>query len=234
MSKRNKLQKFAEIYTYPHVFENFNPKEPKLLGERGKEVDFKGKWASDFFQNTHPITVELACGKGDYTIGLARRYANRNFIGVDIKGARIWRGATTALEEKLNNVAFVRTRIEQLNYFFAPHEIAEIWITFPDPFLNKESRRLTAAHFLEKYHPLLQEGGLVHLKTDSDDLYDYSLSVLQEMKTYELIYQNADIYADELYTPELEIKTFYEQQHLKAGKKIKYLRLRRLNEDIRF
>lgn len=228
MSKRNKLQKFAEIYSYPHVFENFNPKNPQLVGEHGTAVSLKGKWADDFFQNTYPITLELACGKGDYTIGLARRYTNRNFIGVDIKGARIWRGATTALEEKMNNVAFVRTRIEQLDCFFAPNEIAEIWITFPDPFLNKESRRLTANHFLQKYHPLLEEKGLIHLKTDSDDLYEYSLSMFKKVENYELIDQNDDIYNSELYTPELEIKTFYEWKHLKAEKKIKYLRLQRL------
>jgi len=228
MSKRNKLKKFAEIYSFPHVYENFNPKDPKLLGENGKEADLKGQWAEKHFQNEHSLTLELACGKGDYTVGLARLYSEQNFIGVDIKGARIWRGATTALEEKLSNVAFLRTRIEQLHYFFEPEEIAEIWITFPDPFMDKESRRLTAARFLEIYRKLLKKNGLVHLKTDSDELYQYTLGVLKRVNTFELLYEEGDIYSKPLHLPELEIKTFYEKGHLEAGKTIKYIQMRSL------
>ncbi|MEM1325471.1 MAG: tRNA (guanosine(46)-N7)-methyltransferase TrmB [Bacteroidota bacterium] len=228
MSKRNKLQKFAEIYSYPHVFENFNPKEPKLLGEQGKEVELKGQWASTFFQNEHPITLELACGKGDYTIGLARRFPDRNFIGVDIKGARIWRGAKTALEDNLLNVAFLRTRIEQLHYFFGAQEVADIWITFADPFLSKPNRRLTNPKFLDMFHPLLQPDGYIHLKTDSLDLYEYTLEVMQDVTNYKIVYQNDDIYSSELYDDALEIKTFYEISHLKAGKTIKYILLQRI------
>lgn len=228
MSKRNKLQKFAEIYSFPHVYENFNPKDPKLLGENGVATDLKGKWAATHFKNEHSVTLELACGKGDYTVGLARLYPDRNFIGVDIKGARIWRGATTVLEENLSNAAFLRTRIEQLHYFFEPEEVAEIWITFPDPFLNKESRRLTAARFLELYQKVLKKNGVVHLKTDSPELYEYTLEVLAEVDTFELLYEESDIYSKPLYLPELEIKTFYEQGHLEAGKTIKYIQMRNL------
>ena len=144
MSKRNKLQKFAEILAYPHVVENFDPTNPKLLGENGVEVQRKGVWQKEQFGNTQAITVELACGRGEYTLGLARMYPERNFIGVDVKGARIWKGATISLEEGLSNVAFLRTRIEQVDLFFAEGEVDEIWITFPDPFPAKKNRRLTA------------------------------------------------------------------------------------------
>lgn len=230
MSKRNKLQKFAEVYAFPHVYENFNPKDPKLLGENGKEADLKGQWAKVHFKNEHPVTLELACGKGDYTLGLARLYTDRNFIGVDIKGARIWRGAKTALEENLSNVAFLRTRIEQLHYFFGSEEVTDIWITFPDPFLDKESRRLTAPRFLELYQKVLKIGGIVHLKTDSPELYEYTLEVLSEVNTFELLYEENDIYSKPLHLPELEIKTFYEKGHLEAGKTIKYIQMRNLAE----
>ncbi|MEL6941200.1 MAG: tRNA (guanosine(46)-N7)-methyltransferase TrmB [Bacteroidota bacterium] len=197
-----------------------------MLGENGIEADLKGRWANNHFQNEHSITLELACGKGDYTVGLARLYTDRNFVGVDIKGARIWRGATTALEENLSNVAFLRTRIEQLHYFFEPEEVAEIWITFPDPFLNKESRRLTAPRFLELYKKVLKKDGIVHLKTDSPELYEYTLEVLSEVDTFELLYEENDIYSKPLYLPELEIKTFYEKGHLEVGKTIKYIQMK--------
>ncbi|MEM0993190.1 MAG: tRNA (guanosine(46)-N7)-methyltransferase TrmB [Bacteroidota bacterium] len=225
MSKRNKLQKFSEIYAFPHVYENFNAKDPKLAGKDGEIVERKGQWAVKHFQNNNPITLELACGKGEYTLGLARRYPNRNFIGVDIKGARIWKGAKTALEEDLKNVAFLRTRIEQLHYFFEPAEVAEIWITFPDPFLKKENRRLTAPRFLEMYQQLLPSSGLLHLKTDSPDLYAFTLEVLQTVETFQLIYEANDIYSQALFTPELDIKTFYERMHLADQRTIKYIRM---------
>ncbi|MEK7256021.1 MAG: tRNA (guanosine(46)-N7)-methyltransferase TrmB, partial [Bacteroidota bacterium] len=134
MSRRNKLFKFAQILSFPNVYENYNADEPRLLGENGVEVDLKGKWASQHFKNDHPLTLELACGKGEYTVGLAQRFPERNFIGVDVKGARIWRGAKTALEAGVPNAAFLRTRIEQLALFFEKDEVSEIWITFPDPF----------------------------------------------------------------------------------------------------
>lgn len=226
MSKRNKLQKFAEILTFPNVYENFDASNPGLAGENGVPVDLKGKWKETHFKNDHPITLELACGKGDYAIGLAQRFPERNFIGVDIKGARIWRGAKTALEAGLQNVAFLRTRIEQLSLFFDENEVDEIWITFADPFLQKgkENRRLTSGNFLSQYRKLLKEGGFVHLKTDDPTLYEYTLEVLAGQEDFTLKYHNDDIYAGPLPVPELEIKTFYEKQHLAAGKSIKYIR----------
>ncbi len=226
MSRRNKLLKFAEILSFPNVFENFDADNPALIGENGEPIELKGRWNEEVFKNDNPITLELACGKGDYTIGLAQMYPNRNFIGVDIKGARIWRGAKTALEHNLKNVAFLRTRIEQINYFFAEYEVAEIWITFADPFLKKPNRRLTAIPFLRQYLKLLKPGGLVHLKTDSDELYEFTLEeVVPNQKHFKLLYQNSDIYAKPLLLSELEIKTFYEKKHLANGKTIKYVQL---------
>ena len=225
MSKRNKLQKFAELLSFPNVFENFDPKVPGLAGENGIPVEMKGKWAESYFKNDHPITLELACGRGEYTLGLAQRYPKRNFIGVDIKGARIWKGASIALEKQLPNVAFLRTRIEQIALFFEPGEIAEIWITFPDPFLRKSkaNRRLTSARFLKEYRKILPPAGIVHLKTDEPRLYEFTLEVLAEDPNVVLRYHNEDIYAQELVIPELELKTYYEKMHLEAGKKIKYV-----------
>lgn len=226
MSKRNKLQKFAELLTFPNVYENYNPKEPQLVGLNGEEVDLKGKWRSEHFKNDYPITLELACGRGEYTLDLARRYPARNFIGVDVKGARIWKGARIALEEKLDNVAFLRTRIEQIALFFEPAEVDEIWITFPDPFLRKSkaNRRLTGTNFLKAYRQILKSGGMVHLKTDEPNLYEFTLEVLAEDAQVKILYQDDDIYAKELPFPELETKTYYEKMHLAEGKKIKYIR----------
>lgn len=228
MSKRNKLQKFAELLTFPNVYENFDPKNPQLTGVGGLLVELKGKWAEQHFQNDHPITLELACGRGEYTLGLARQNPHRNFIGVDIKGARIWKGAKIALEEGLGNAAFLRTRIEQIALFFEPGEVSEIWITFPDPFLKKgkANRRLTAPRFLKQYQKILWEGGLVHLKTDSPQLYEFTLEVLAEKENVELLYHDEDIYASPLPMPELELKTYYEAMHLEDGRTIKYVRFK--------
>lgn len=228
MSKRNKLQKFAELLTFPNVYENFNPLEPQLYGLNGEPVDRKGGWASWHFGNDQPITLELACGRGEYTLGLARQNPHRNFIGLDVKGARIWKGAGAALEEGLSNAAFLRTRIEQIALFFDPGEVSEIWITFPDPFLRKSraNRRLTAPRFLREYKKVLAPGGLIHLKTDEPNLYDFTQEVLAEYPGAEILYQDEDIYAKPLPLPELELKTFYEQIHLQEGKAIKYVRFR--------
>ncbi len=226
MSRRNKLSKFADILAYNNVYENYDPKDPKLIKSEDLEVNLKTKWSSDHFGNSNPITLELACGKGDYALALAKAYPERNFIGVDIKGARIWRGATTAIEEEINNVAFLRTRIEQINLFYAPEEIDEIWITFPDPFLDDNSinRRLTSPNFLVKYQEILKKGGIMHLKTDSRPLYDYTLEALAAFDDATILYQNDDIYASELAYPELVHKTFYEYQHLANGLTSKYIR----------
>lgn len=228
MSQRNKLQKFAEVLSFPNVYENFDATNPSLAGENGQPVDLRGQWAAKHFQNSQPITLELACGKGDYALGLAQAFPQRNFIGVDIKGARIWRGAKSALELGLNNVAFLRTRIEQIALFFEPGEVDEIWITFPDPFLrnSKSNRRLTSSPFLQQYRKILKPGGLVHLKTDDPTLYEFTLEVLQEEKDVVVEYNDGDIYAKPLPMPELEIKTFYEKQHLAIGRTIKYVRFR--------
>ncbi|MEL7123570.1 MAG: tRNA (guanosine(46)-N7)-methyltransferase TrmB, partial [Bacteroidota bacterium] len=173
-----------------------------------------------------PLILELACGRGEYSLGLARMYPDRNFIGVDVKGARIWQGASIALKEGLNNVAFLRTRIEQLTNFIDQKEVDEIWITFPDPFLrnSKSNRRLTSPNFLKAYRQILKPGGIVHLKTDSPQLYDFSLEVFEADGQVHILYQNYDIYSKPLDFPELEIKTHYERLHLADERKIKYLR----------
>lgn len=226
MSKRNKLQKFAELLTLPNVYEIFDPKHPELAGINGQPTELKGHWAQQHFGNAHPITLELACGRGEYSLDLARRYPERNFIGLDVKGARIWKGAKIAMAENLSHVAFVRTRIEQIALLFGPGEIDEIWITFPDPFLEKGkiNRRLTGANFLAEYRKVLKPGGLIHLKTDSPELYAFTLETLAKDPDATLLYHNDDIYAGPLIMPELETKTFYEKEHLAEGRKIKYVR----------
>ena len=226
MSNRNKLEKFAEVLSFPNVFENFNPKNNILIGKNGEEVDYSTGWNKFYFHNSNPIVLELACGRGEYSLELARRNPDTNYIGVDIKGARIWKGAKTALEEKLNNIAFLRTRIEHISDFFQPEEIDEIWITFPDPFLkkSKSNRRLTSPFFLDRYRKILKKGGIVHLKTDSPELYEFSWEVISEDKRCKILYSNNDIYSGKLDFPDLDIKTYYENQHLKKNKTIKYLR----------
>ncbi len=228
MSKRNKLQKFAELLSYPNVFENFNPRQPGLIGAGGESVKLRGSWNANYFENDHPITLELACGRGEYTINLAKQYPDRNFIGMDVKGARIWKGATIALQEGLKNVAFIRTRIEQIALFFEPAEVAEIWITFPDPFLRKSkaNRRLTSSAFLNRYRQVLRSGGVVHLKTDEPQLFDFTLETLEQTPYAVLEYADDDIYAHALPLPELDFKTYYEHMHLAAQKTIKYIRIR--------
>ena len=226
MSRRNKLQKFAEVLSFPNVYENFNYKSPELIGQGGQTFDLRGKWAEQHFRNEQPITLELACGRGEYTLGLARMFPERNFIGVDVKGARIWKGAKIALQEELHNAAFLRTRIEQLGLFFAAGEVEEIWITFPDPFIKKANRRLTAPRFLDAYRKLLPPGGIVHLKTDSPELTESTLAVLAEYEHAQLLYFDSDIYGHTLLMPELELKTYYEQMHLRDGKTIKYFRIK--------
>lgn len=226
MSRKNKLQKFADVLSFPNVYECYNVQKPSLVGVGMQAVDLKGRWHEQHFKNRNPITLELACGAGEYSVALARQFPQRNFIGVDIKGNRIWRGAKNALEEQLQNVAFVRTRIEVIEHFFAPGEIDEIWITFPDPFprSSKANRRLTSTYFMEKYRRILRQNGLVHLKHDDPDFYQFTLETIAADPACKLIYTSADIYKNPLAFPELEIKTRYELMHLKAGKNIKYIR----------
>jgi len=223
---KNKLKKFADILSYSNVYENYDPKQPKLLKNSNEEIHLAGNWSIKHFKNEKPIILELACGRGEYTEALAETYQDKNFIGVDVKGARIWLGATNALEKKLSNVAFLRTRIEQINLFFDPAEISEIWITFPDPFLreSKENKRLTSAPFLKRYQSLLRPKGLLHLKTDDDTLYHFTLETLQKFEGAEILYYNDDIYSKPLEFSELQHKTYYEKMHLAKGKTIKYIR----------
>lgn len=232
MSKRNKLAKFAELLTFPNVYENFDTQKPELTWKEDTSVDLKGRWAQAHFKNEHPVALELACGRGEYALGLGRMYPQKNIIGVDIKGARIWQGAKIALEEELNNVAFLRTRIEILNAFFDRKEIAEIWITFPDPFLRnkKTNRRLTAPYFLDIYKNLLAPEGVIHLKTDEIRLYEFTLEVLRERADIEVLHQDADIYSKTLFLPELELKTYYEKLNISNSSTIKYIQFRYLPE----
>jgi tRNA (guanine-N7-)-methyltransferase len=227
MSRRNKLLKFSQLRSYDNVYENLDIEDDFLTGPGGKEVKMIGRW-KEHFGNDNPITLELACGRGEYTLDLSRQYPNRNFIGVDIKGARIWKGATKALEEGLDNACFLRTRIEFISSFFEPGEIAEIWITFPDPFLrdSKSNKRLTSHNFLDRYKKFLLPGSLIHLKTDSPELYEFTLDVMKEREDYELLNEESDIYSKPLIMEELETKTYYEKMHLAEGKSIKYVRMR--------
>ena len=222
---RQKLKKFAELLAMPNVYENPDAAQPSLTGLNGEPIEMKGLWHSKHFKNNNPITLELACGRGEYAVALGRMFPDRNFIGVDVKGARIHQGARAALAEGLSNVAFLRTRIEQINLFFSENEIAEIWITFPDPFLNdkKTNRRLTAPHFLEKYKQFLQPNGIVHLKTDSPDLYNFTIETLENTEGGQLSVKEFDIYSKPLIMKELEVKTYYEVKNI-ANSTIKYIR----------
>ncbi len=223
---KGKLAKFADMAAYPHVFEY-----PYSVAD---DVPFtmKGRWCGDFFHNDHPIVLELGCGRGEYTVGLARLYPDKNFIGVDIKGARMWTGATEALHEGLSNVAFLRTNIEIIDRFFAVDEVDEIWLTFSDPQMKKVTKRLTSTFFMERYRRFLRDGGLIHLKTDSNFLFTYT-SYMVERNGLPLEFSTKDLYhsalAEHPGTEEariLAIRTYYEQQWLDRGLDIKYMRFR--------
>ncbi len=233
MSRRNKLAKFAEIAAMSNVYENFSVQEPRLMSSPDTKVDLAGKWAEVHFGNNKPITLELACGRGEYTVGLAQHFPERNFIGVDIKGARIWKGAKQAEAANLGNAAFLRTRIECLDSFFAPGEINEIWITFPDPFprYGQVNRRLTSPIFFDLYKKLIRPGGTLHLKTDNTALFLYSLEVAIEDDdiVIDMVSDNVDVLSDKL--PELSIPTFYERLHRGEGAFIKYLRMTYVNAE---
>ena len=224
---RDKLKKFADLLTFPNVYENPDSSKPQLLGLNGEPVEMKGQWNNHHFKNNNPITLELACGRGEYAVALGRMFPERNFIGVDIKGARIHQGAKAALTEGLHNVAFLRTRIEQIEMFFDKNEIAEIWITFPDPFLReaKASRRLTSPEFLNRYRSFLQKEGIVHLKTDSPDLYDFTLKTIADTEGCQLLLNDSDIHAKALIMNELSVTTHYEKMNI-AKSTIKYIRFK--------
>lgn len=213
---KNKLAKFADMATYENVFQY------SFVALKEEAFPLKGKWQT-YFNNHHPIVLELGCGKGEYTVGLARKYPEKNFIGIDIKGARMWSGATQALEEGLANVAFLRTRIEFIDRFFIEDEISEIWITFPDPQMKKTTKRLTSTRFMKEYGRLLKNGGIIHLKTDSNFMYGYTKAVIEENRL-EIFFDTDDLYHSALNEDILEIRTFYEQQWLSRGLQIKYIR----------
>ncbi len=215
---KNKLAKFAEMKDYPHVFEY-----PYSVAEN-VPFEMRGNWHRDFFKNDRPIVLELGCGRGEYTVGLGRLFPEKNFIGVDIKGARMWSGATESHEAGMANVAFLRTNIEIIDHFFAPGEVSEIWLTFSDPQMKKATKRLTSTYFMERYRRFLKPDGLIHLKTDSQFMYTYTRTMVQENNLPVLV-DTVDLYHGTLGVNEiLGIQTYYEQQWLDRGLTIKYLR----------
>ncbi|MCB0514442.1 MAG: tRNA (guanosine(46)-N7)-methyltransferase TrmB [Chitinophagales bacterium] len=223
MSK-NKSTKFAEIANFSNVFQDIGKSSPQLQGIDG-EVDYKGKWHT-YFQNENPLVLELACGHGDYARNLAQLYPQKNYIGVDIKGNRIWSGATRAQKAELAQVAFIRTQIEHLPSFFAPQEVSEIWITFPDPQPKRARKRLTHPKFLAKYRQILAKNGVVHLKTDSELLYNFTMEVTENEPNIEVLQAHNDIYQLATLPDTLTIQTKYEKQHLANGLHIKYIQMR--------
>lgn len=224
---KGKLKKWTENKTFAHVF------EPPLQDAVDGHDFMKGEWHEKVFGNKHPITLELGCGKGEYTVELARRYPDRNFIGVDIKGHRFWKGAKISQNDGLSNVAFLRTRLEFIDHYFAPGEAEEIWLTFSDPQPKDEkgSKRITGPKFIEKYKRILPAGKLINVKTDSELLYQWSLEQYRE-QGYDITYASDDVYGKlvhELKDPLrdiLHIKTYYEQMWLDMGKKIHFLQIR--------
>ncbi|SKB54630.1 tRNA (guanine-N7-)-methyltransferase [Salegentibacter holothuriorum] len=222
MGSKNKLRRFRENETFENVIQ---PSREELEKD---EFSLKGKWNKEFFKNDNPIVLELGCGKGEYTVGLSKQDSAKNFIGIDIKGARFWRGAKTAIEEDLVNVAFLRTQIELIDRVFAENEVDEIWITFPDPQIKykRTKHRLTNTEFLQKYKHILKAEGLVNLKTDSEFMHGYTLGLLHG-EGHEILYAHHDIYKNE-YSPKAvrEIQTFYEKQYLDQEKPITYIQFR--------
>lgn len=222
MGSKNKLKRFRENDTFQNVIQ---PTREQLVDA---EFSLKGKWRSDFFKNNNPLVLELGCGKGEYTVGLAKRYPNKNFIGIDIKGARFWRGAKTAIEEQMLNVGFIRTQIELIEYVFAENEVDEVWITFPDPQIKykRTKHRLTNTAFLQRYKTILNTTGVVHLKTDSEFMHGYTLGLLHGLG-HEVQYANHDVYRQEGSPKEVtEIQTFYEDTYLAKEKAITYIRFK--------
>ena len=211
---KDKIRRFAEITTFNNVIEL----------DDGKGI--KGNWSKIQFKNNNPLILELGCGKGEYAVNLARLFPDKNFIGIDYKGNRIWRGAKTALEENINNVAFLRIQIENLLDYFAKGEISEIWITFPDPQpqVSREKKRLTSHRFLSMYKIVLQKDGIIHLKTDSDSLYLYTLQKITEVPGFEVLINTDNLYESSFADEILSIKTYYEKKYLAGKKNINYLK----------
>lgn len=218
---KGKLEKFAEMETFPNVFQY------PFSYIQDVPFEMKGHWNKEFFQNNHPIVLELGCGKGEYTVGLAKLFPQTNFIGVDIKGARMWKGAKEAVEEQLPNVAFLRTNIELIDRFFAPDEVGEIWLTFSDPQMKNVHKRLTSTFFMNRYRKFLVDGGIIHLKTDSNFLFTYT-SYMVGKNNLQVLQKTEDLYHAEGMDDEtmriLSIQTYYESMWIERGLNIKYLK----------
>ncbi len=222
MGSKNKLRRFKENETFANVFQ---PTRDDLVNS---DYHLKGSWQKEVFKNSNPIVLELGCGKGEYSVALAQKYPNKNFIGIDIKGARFWRGAKTAVEDGIPNVAFLRTQIELIEYAFAENEVDEIWITFPDPQIKykRTKHRMTNTAFLQRYKKVLKPDGVVNLKTDSEFMHGYTLGLLHG-EGHEVLYANHNVYKQEG-SPEdvTAIQTFYESQYLEQNKPITYIRFK--------
>ena len=225
---KNKLERFAEIAEFEHVLELTDFQEED-------EEKPKGRWNNDLFENDNPIILEIACGKGEYTLELARRNPQTNFIGIDIKGARLWKGAKRALNQDLANVRFLRIYIDHLDEYFAPGEVHNMWITFPDPYpkYSDRNKRLTSPKFLATYQKVLDSDGIIHFKTDSDKLWDFTKNVVRE-EGCEVLDLVENIYQERPEDPLLTTKTYYEKKHLEDGKTIKYLKFRLPEEKIEY
>lgn len=224
---KNKIAKWAELASFPNVFQPGNETGESL---NSAEKKIKGDWHRLIFGNLNPITLELACGKGEYTAGMAGMYPDHNFIGIDIKGARMWKGAKTVNEKKLSNAAFLRTRIEFLHRFFAEDEVDEIWITFPDPHPAKRNsnKRLTCPWFLNQYRGILKNNGIIHLKTDNEELFNYTKKIVLA-NNLQIVSEIADLYAvipANENEPVYAIRTYYEERFIEKGLKIKYIAFR--------
>lgn len=220
MGSKNKLKRFNENETFANVIQ---PTREEVINS----FTHKGKWHS-FFGNNNPIVLELGCGKGEYTVALAEKNTDKNFIGIDIKGARFWRGAKTALENNMKNVAFIRTQIELIDYIFEENEVDEIWITFPDPQIKykRTKHRMTNSEFLKKYHRVLKQGGIMNLKTDSEFMHGYTLGLLHG-EGHEVLHASHDVYKLKSSPEEVtSTQTFYEKQYLEKGKPITYIKFK--------
>jgi tRNA (guanine-N7-)-methyltransferase len=222
LGSKNKLKRFGENETFGNVFQ---PTREEVVTA---VFSLKGKWNSDFFKNQNPIVLELGCGKGEYSVGLAEKFPNKNFVGIDIKGARFWRGAKTAVDDGLQNVAFVRTQIELIDHVFDNNEVDEIWITFPDPQIKykRTKHRMTNSEFLKLYKKILKPDGIMNLKTDSEFMHGYTLGLLHG-EGHEVLYANHNVYVNEGAPSEVtSIQTFYENQYLAVSKAITFVRFK--------